>query len=320
MITPGKLRALEACSTKEGHFNVLAIDHRGNLWDALAKHTPVDDAFFTAFKRDTVELLAPYTSAILLDPIYGIAPGLSDGWLPGHVGLLCPLEVTDYTLHPGMRAFQPIPDWSVGKIKRVGANAVKLLLYYHPQAPNADTQLAITAAVVKDCAHYDIPLFLEPIVYSPDPAKTLSPTAYRDAVLEAASTFSGAGADVIKTQFPIDTANTPDEREWRSALRELDEACTAPWTLLSAGVGYDIFKRQAMLACEAGASGVIAGRAVWNEAVQMPDPAARRDLLRSVCAGRVRELNAICGAGRPWREKVNIASPSSGWIAGYEDL
>ncbi|MBE2185111.1 MAG: tagatose 1,6-diphosphate aldolase [Anaerolineae bacterium] len=319
MTTPGKLRALDACSTNGGHFNVLAIDHRGNLWDALAEHTTVDDAFFTAFKRDAIELLSPYASAILLDPIYGIAPGLQAGWLPGHVGLLCPLEVTDYSLHPGQRGFQPIPDWSVGKIKRLGANAVKLLLFYHPQAENAATQQAIAAAVVKDCARYDIPLFLEPIVYSPT-AAPLSASGYRDAVLEAAITFANIGADVIKTQFPVDVTHSSDEREWRAALRELDDACKTPWALLSAGAGYDVFRRQAAAACENGASGVIVGRAVWNEAVQMPDPAARRDLLRNVCAGRVRELDAICSTGRPWREKVTITPFSTDWVAGYEGM
>jgi tagatose-1,6-bisphosphate aldolase len=319
MTTLGKVRALSACSTAEGHLNILAIDHRGNLWDALAKHGPVDDAAFTAFKRDVIDLLAPYASALLTDPIYGIAPGTVEGWLPAQIGLLAPLEVTDYSLHPGQRAYQPIPDWSVGKIKRIGADGVKLLLFFHPQAQTAAVQQAIAASVVADCARLDIPLFLEPIVYAPDPAKPLTAAGYRDAVLEAAVVFSSLGIDVLKTQFPVDASQVTDEREWRSALRDLDAVCTVPWALLSAGVSYDVFRRQAALACDAGASGMIVGRAVWNEAVDAPSPAARRDLLRGLCVPRMHELAAICRGGRPWRERVTL-SHDPGWMAHYSDL
>lgn len=318
MTTLGKARALAACSTAAGHFNILAIDHRGNLWEALAKHGPVDDAAFTDFKRDVVSLLAPEASAVLIDPQYGIGPGTQHGWLPAHLGLLAPLEVTDYSLHPGQRAFRPIPDWSVGRIRRVGGSGVKLLLYYHPQAPTAAAQRALAASVARECARFDLPLFLEPIVYSPDPARPLSPSGHRDAVIAAAAEFSAAGIDVLKAQFPAD-ASVTDEREWRAALRELDAACSVPWALLSAGVGYSVFRRQAALACEAGASGVIVGRAVWNEAVEAPTPAARRDLLRGLAAPRVRELAEICAVGRPWRERAPLTL-NPGWMADYDGL
>jgi tagatose 1,6-diphosphate aldolase len=318
MTTLGKARAMAACSTPAGHFNILAIDHRGNLQEALAKHGPADDDAIIAFKRDVVSLLAPEASAVLIDPQYGIAPGTQHGWLPAHLGLLAPLEVTDYTLHPGQRAFRPIPDWSASKIRRVGGSGVKLLLYYHPQAPTAQAQRALAASIARECARLDLPLFLEPIVYSPDASRPLSPSGHREAVIAAAAEFSAVGIDVLKTQFPAD-ASVTDEREWRAALRELDAVCTVPWTLLSAGVGYSVFRQQAALACEAGASGVIVGRAVWNEAVDAPSPEARRDLLRGLSVPRVRELAAICASGRPWRERTPL-SLSPGWMARYDGL
>ncbi|MBW4439296.1 MAG: tagatose 1,6-diphosphate aldolase [Pleurocapsa minor GSE-CHR-MK-17-07R] len=321
MTSPGKLRALDACATPAGHFNVLAVDHRGNLWEALEKYGPVDDAAFLAFKRDTISRLAPYASAVLTDPTYGIGMGIAEGWLPAHLGLLAPLEVTNYSLKMSDRAYTPVPHWSVGKIRRVGGQGVKLLLYYHPQAENAATQRAIAADVVASCAAHDLPLFLEPIVFSTDPATPLTASGFRDAVVGAAADFSALGIDILKSQFPCDPALTSDEREWKSALRDLDAACTVPWALLSAGVSYDVFRRQAQMACDAGCSGVIVGRAVWNEAVTAPSPAARRDMLGAICAPRVQELGEICAAGRPFREKLSVNTAFNvDWTQAYGEL
>ena len=94
-------------------------------------------------------------------------------------------------------------------------------------------------------------------------ARPLPNDELRRVVIESARTFSQMGIDVLKTPFPLDVAHEPDEAVWRAALAELNEACRVPWALLSAGVDYPTFRRQAELACEAGASGVIAGRAIW---------------------------------------------------------
>ena len=40
----------------------------------------------------------------------------------------------------------------------------------------------------------------------------------------------------------------------------MTEVSTVPWVLLSASVSYDIYLKQVRVACEAGASGVMAGR------------------------------------------------------------
>lgn len=309
MTTLGKYRHLAQASTPAGHFAILAIDHRLNLWESLQQHTsqPVTDELFTAFKRDVISTLAPHASAVLTDPAYGIGPGVRDGYLGGQVGLLAPLEVTNYTIHPSQRAFRPIIGWSVEKIKTVGASGVKLLLYYHPAAENAADQRAVVARVVEDCARWDIPLYLEPIAFSPDPTAPLNTAELREVVVESARLFCEMGADVLKAQFPVDVAQEQDETVWRAALAELNEACSAyhvPWALLSAGVAYDTFKRQTELACEAGASGVIVGRAVWNEAVE-GDEAARRTFIHTTAQARIAELAAICAqSARSWRNVV----------------
>ena len=73
-------------------------------------------------------------------------------------------------------------------------------------------------------------------------------------------------------EFPYDIKFNQDRRAWRQACAELSEACAVPWVLLSAGVDFEQFKPQAQVACENGASGFLAGRAIWKEAAAMsPD-------------------------------------------------
>src|SRR5688572_13445235 len=176
MTTLGKYRHLTQCSTDAGHFCVLAIDHRDNLLAELNKHAgkTLTDAEFIAFKREVIAALAGGASALLSDPAFGFGPGIADGYVTGRLGLLSPLEVTDYGLHPSRRQLTMIPNWSVTRIKRVGAQGVKLIVFYHPGTQAARTVCDQVARVVSDCADEDIPLFLEPIAYSPDENVALS--------------------------------------------------------------------------------------------------------------------------------------------------
>src|SRR4051812_16863981 len=131
VVTPGKYRHLSQCSSAVGHFSVLAIDHRGNLLSSLNKQSPhpLTDAEFAGFKGQVMRHLLPESTAVLTDPDYGFGAAIGES-----AGLIAPLEVTDYDLHPSHRSTNFIEGWSVEKIKRVGGSGAKLLLYYHPEA------------------------------------------------------------------------------------------------------------------------------------------------------------------------------------------
>jgi tagatose 1,6-diphosphate aldolase len=322
MTTFGKYRHLTQCSTPSGHFIILAIDHRDNLLTSLNQHadSPLTPAQFTAFKQQVMRHLLGSASAVLTDPEHGFGPGVAGGVISGQIGLLSPVEVTDYTAHPSRRVTNFIPGWSVAKIKRCGGSGVKLLLYYHPEAANGQGQRDIVARIVDECTRYDIPFFLEPITYSLDAAKPLDNAELRQVVIDTARTFCAMGIDVLKCEFPLDVQREPDESAWRDALRELDAACSVPWALLSAGAAYDVFRRQAELACEAGASGVIVGRAIWADAVVLQD-AAREQFLATTARERMGELSAIYAAKGPaWQTKVFAPETLPGWYERYEDL
>lgn len=319
MTTLGKYRHLSQCSTVDGQFVVLAIDHRVNLLEALNRYAPepLDNDQFADFKQHTMSHLLPLSTAVLTDPEYGFGPGIASGIINGHVGIISPLEVTNYSVHPSQSETKFIPGWSVAKIKRMGGSGVKVLLYYHPEADDAADKQNVVRSIVKECAQQDIPFFLEPIAHSLNSDKALDNAELLEVAVESARTFSAMGVDVLKLQFPIDVKYEPDQDVWMSALEKLDRACTVPWALLSAGVGYEVFRRQTELACLAGACGVIAGRAIWSEAVKLQGR-DRDNFLYTVARLRMEELAAICAeTGISWKQRVVAPLVAPGWYERY---
>jgi tagatose 1,6-diphosphate aldolase len=316
----GKWRGLQQCATPRGAFAVMALDHRGNLRQVLNPADPqsVSAEAMIAFKQEVVTALAPVSSAVLLDPEFGTAPCVASGALPGPVGLLVAVEATGYTGDPTARQSQILPGWSVAKAKRLGASAIKLLIYYHPDTPTAGDIEALVQQTATDCAAADMAFFLEPLSYSPDPVHKKLPSAERRrVVIETARRLTPLGADVLKAEFPLDVAACPDEREWADACAELSATSVVPWVLLSASVDYATYLRQVTVACRAGATGVAAGRAVWQEAPALAGQ-ARQAFLQGSARERMLQLTELCDAlARPWTSFYAAPTIEGDWYANY---
>ena len=233
--------------------------------------------------------------------------------MPGRTGLIVALD-TGSTGDPLNRSTDVVENWSVEKTMRVGASAVKMLLYYHPEAPEAGERETLVRRVAQDCAQFDIPFFLEPLSCASEGSQgPLPPEQRREVVIETARRLVPLGVDILKAEFPVDVNVEPDETIWREACEELTEVSGAPWVLLSAGVSSDIFLKQVRTACEAGASGVMAGRAVWKEAVTL-DHLVRNVFLQSVAYERMRRLQSLCEAlGRPFTDVYNAPQLTYDW-------
>ena len=315
----GTVRGLDACSSSRGTFTVLALDHRQNLRKELRPGDPasVTTDEMVAFKRAVVRQLATTGTGILLDPEIGVAPAIADGSLPGRAGLIVAVEATGYGGPAGARISRVLPGWGVDKVKRLGASAVKLLVYYHPDAPNAADQERLVADVAAECRVADLALFLEPLSFGLDGGK-LTGEARRHVVIETARRLTALGADVLKAEFPYDAA-VDDAGAWRDACAELDAATPVPWVLLSGGVDDATFERQVAVACRAGASGVLVGRSVWADAATM-GPAERDGFLATTGRERLGRLAALVDEqGAPWRERWTAAKqPEAAGPAWYE--
>ena len=320
MTTIGKYRHFSRVANEDGHFVVTAIDHRTNLLEKLNQfsESPLSDDDFVGFKKAIISALMPHSSAILADPAYAIAGNVADGVIAGKHGLLAPVEVTDYGLHPSQRSMQTIPHWNVQKIKLMGGDGIKSLLPYNPDADNVQEKMDFVQSVIDDCATYDIPFFLEPIPYALDPSDTLSNAELLEISVEMCKTFSAMGVDCLKLPFPVNHKQSMDESEWQEACEAINEACTVPLALLSAGVNFETFLKQSEIACKAGASGVIVGRAVWAEAVELQRD-ARTEFLEITAVKRMQQLGEVCKQyATPWQDKVKQPDRSINWYENYQ--
>src|SRR6266516_1673557 len=167
-ITQGKFEGMSACANERGIIAALAVDHRGNLLQAIASsrvpgsHATAADML--AFKTMVTKVLAPYASAILLDQEYGL--GAISSRAPG-TGVMLAYEKSGYEANTKGRLPDLLPEWSVRRLVEVGAQAIKILLYYNPfdeEQINIVKQ-AYVERIGAECIALDVPFFLEPLVY-----------------------------------------------------------------------------------------------------------------------------------------------------------
>lgn len=311
-ITIGKLRGLQQIASKRGTFTSLALDHRQNL--RKANPAFVDDSELSRFKLDVTKALAHRATSVLLDPEVAAAQAIAQNIIPNNVGLVVAVESTGYTGDATARHAQVIPGWSVEKAKRMGASAIKLLVYYHPDSPTAQETEAFTKNIADECAKHDLVLMLEPLSYSLNDKK-LSSDEKRYVVVESAKRLTPLGADILKAEFPLDVAET-DQSLWKEACEEISAATDIPWILLSAAVEYETFLQQVVVACNAGASGIAVGRAVWKEAVTMTSD-ERVKFLHMIGRQRILRLTSLCHAlAKPFYDFYQAEAPF-GWHKTY---
>lgn len=325
----GKLRGLQQIADDNGFLTICAIDHRGALRRALNEGNPDAVAYqdIVDFKLDLCRAAAPFASAILLDPVYGAGQAIAAGVLPGHTGLLVSMEKTGYTGTSTARITELLPDWSVRKAKRIGASAVKLLVYFRPDLKEiASRQLDLIARLAEQCVEEDIALLVEPVSY---PVERVGVSSKKFAsmkpwlVIETARQITSLPIDVLKAEFPADIKFEQDEGKLLRFCQELDQASRLPWVLLSAGVDFETFKKQVKITCQAGASGFLAGRALWQEGARIRSREERLDFFITTAAPRLKELADIVNeSGKPWYSKTGtenseLMQVSEVWYKDY---
>lgn len=297
MDSSGKFRGLQATSNKKNIFTILAVDHGASLAGTIRPDGADGVSYeeMVGVKRDVLSYLAPYASGVLIDPVYGLAPAVLNGALPGDVGMLLAVEDGDYaSVEREARLFD---GWSVAQAKRAGANGIKCFFYFHPEdKPVAIHQEKFVRQLAADCAEHDIPLFAEPLSYG------VTAETRRRVVVETARQVSRWDIDILKIEFPIDASVERNEVVWRKACEELSAASVTPWALLSAGVDFETFAKQVEVACKAGASGYLVGRAVWKEGVGLTGD-EQVSFWRDVAQPRLMKLAKIAtGLGKPWTD------------------
>jgi tagatose-1,6-bisphosphate aldolase len=320
LLSLGKRRGLSQCANDHDVFNILALDHRQAIKKVFGDQ-PDPYAEAVKFKRAVVRTLSPLATAVLLDPSIGVGPCVGDNSLPGKCGLVITVEASGYEGPAHARVSRLPADWSADRIKRIGASAVKLLVYYHSRSKTASAMRDLVAQVSSECEKLDVPMFLEVLTYSPDPENPkLSSEALTEAVVQAAADLTPLGGDILKAEFPVDVKTQPDQKRWEEACRKISQASKIPWVLLSAGVDYPVFAQQTEVACKAGASGILAGRAIWKEALEGP-VGERDNFLKTVCCERLQNLQSISSRyGKPFMDFYETAPLTEDWYKSYPGL
>ena len=312
-MTPGKLWGLRRLADDQGRFKMVAADQRPPIKDLVRAARNTTEASYedvAGIKRLLIEELAPYATAALLDPHYAF-PVAIDAVSPRQ-GLLLTLEDSVFEETERGRRSNEIDAWSVDKIRRAGGDAVKVLAWYRPDADPSvnDHQKEFVARIGEACRRFDIPFLFELLVYS-FPGDDQHSTGYveqsgkrADHVIESVETFSDPsyGVDVFKLESPIPAAEVADPdgdeaaaiERTRDLFAQIDRASTVPWVMLSAGAQKDAFVRILSYAFGAGASGFLAGRAIWWDEVQpFPDMDAARARLRATSVPYFRRINQL---------------------------
>lgn len=302
VLTPGAYQGLLRTAGETGVFSILAFDQRESLRKMLTD--PEDSKYAKSLKKRVVRAVGADATAVLLDDEYGLGAALSR---QRSTGLILAVEKSGYSGDSTHRRTELNPNWTVADIKKFGADAVKLLVYYHPDAGDlTEAQEEICREVGVAAAEQDIAYFLEPVLYSIDSSNPKGSSAFAaqlpDLVARTATRLSRTGAHVLKIEFPIDHKYSADEASWLKACEAVSQASAIPWALLSAGVDFPVFELQVEVACRAGASGFLGGRAIWKEALQLSSEQLE-DFFSTTIPDRIHRLRAIAdNYGRSWQE------------------
>jgi tagatose 1,6-diphosphate aldolase len=330
--TIGKTRGLARLATADGHFCMVALDQRPPMFAAIAEARGVskDEVTFaevTAAKRLLVEALSPHCSSMLFDPNFAVPAAIDI--LPARCGLIMTLEEHRTTETAEGRRSRAIDNWSVAKIRAMGGDAVKVLAWYRPDADLAvvEHQKRFVRQLGEDCRRHDIPYVLELLVYPflgaaghtadyvESPGKL--PRLVVDSVREFAK--PDYGVDLMKLESPVIAGELPPRdgsAASAAAQKEFDEIgaicreAGVPWVLLSGGAAPPVFERVLDYAYAAGASGFLAGRTIWLNAIRshFPDLKAVAAALQSESVTVLKSLSALTKA------KAAV------WTPGYPDF
>lgn len=258
--TTGKLDALK---DESGSFSMLALDQRESLRTMMGAKTKlaVQDQDLINFKTVASRMLTPHASAVLLDRQYGLeAAAVSSAPLILAADILHQEPggpVTDATLDSGI---------TVEMIHSLNAAALKMLVPWLPDARQRALDLA--QSFMELCRSAAVPGIVEGVVRPRDIADW-SDEARNEAIVQAAVDFAAVRPDLYKAEVP--SYGRGDLKTITDVSRRITEALDCPWVVLSSGVHADDFPG-AVLACkDGGASGFLAGRAVWADAFAAAD-------------------------------------------------
>jgi tagatose-1,6-bisphosphate aldolase len=297
----GSVKTLDDIAANDGVFSIIAMDQRNTLRRMFtAVGLAGTDQELRQAKADVARALTPTASGMLLDPDFGVPAVTATDALAPTCGLLVAAEPSKRQTFNGEPRVHRDPSLNARWVLDQGGDALKFFLQLRADRPapgRGEPDLVADALnacseVIADCRADGVPAVIENLVY-PLPGEDLSGKAREDAIVAAAAALNELDIDLLKLEYPGSPAG----------CRRLAAVLDRPWAVLSAGVPFDEFAEVLKVSFDdGGASGFIAGRSVWREALPLSG-LERQAFLTDVARPRLDALVAIASErARPWTQ------------------
>jgi tagatose-1,6-bisphosphate aldolase len=294
-------KTLADIASADGVFAIIAMDQRNTLRRMFkAVDIEASEEDLRTAKADVARALTPAASAMLLDPTFGVPAVTEAQALAPGCGLLVAAEPSSRDSYNGEPRTRRDPELNARWVAAQGGDAVKFLVQLRADRPVAKSGkpdlaaevLDVCQEIVTDCASAGLPSVIENLVYAL-PGEQLSGKVREDAIINAAAALNELDIDLLKLEYP----GSPD------GCRRLADVLHRPWAVLSAGVPFEQFSDVLKIAFdEGGASGFIAGRSIWREALPLKG-VERQRFLDNIARPRLDDLVAVASQrARPWNE------------------
>jgi len=278
---------LKDIARPSGGFAMLAVDQREAMrlmFAAAGAALPVADSVLTDFKVNAAKILSPWASAILVDQQFcyrqiveqkAVAKSCAtivaaDAFIPGN-GIPVDSVTIDNHVDPQM-------------VKHDGGKALKLLVLWRSDE-DPQQRLEMVKTFNQQCHAHGLLSIIEPVVRPPRRGDSFN---REQAIIDAAKELGDCGADLYKVEMPL--FGKGPQQALLGASQRLHDCINMPWVILSSGVDEKLFPRAVRTAMAAGASGFLAGRAVWSSVVGLPDSEL---MFRDVCVPKMQRLGEI---------------------------
>jgi sulfofructosephosphate aldolase len=262
-----KTAALASLARPSGAFAMLAVDQRESMRAMMAERQdgPVADQQLTAFKLEAMRVLTPLASAVLIDREFGWRQAVAAKVVAPSCRMIAAADRFFASEDEIVSRVAIDEDVDPTAVKADGAVALKLLVPWRPDEP-ASERISLVDAFVARCRAAGLLSVVEPVSRK---RRDGEPCDLHAGIIAAARELGGRGADLYKAEVP--RHGTGGEKAVRDECAELTSLIQSPWVVLSSGLSPDDFPTAVGWACKEGASGFLAGRGVWRNAVGSPD-------------------------------------------------